>query len=112
VEAIAEAFIGMQSALQDEKRAAQRQWAKREKQIRAVISNTAGMYGELQALTGLPDLPALTAGTHEPEISGDRDGIVVRLPSRELRRCRNMRANLTIFGQFDGRGAMTREERS
>ena len=42
------------------------------------------MYGELQALTGLPDLPALTASTHEPEASDDRDGIVVRLPSREL----------------------------
>jgi hypothetical protein len=84
VEAIAEAFIGMQSALQEEKRAAQRQWAKREKQIEQVISNTAGMYGELQALTGLPDLPALTAGSHEPQASDDRDGIVVRLPSREL----------------------------
>src|ERR1700737_3154580 len=80
VEAIAEAFIG----LQEERRAAQRQWAKREKQIEQVISNTAGMYGELQALTGLPDIPALTAETHEPEASDDRDGIVVRLPSREL----------------------------
>jgi hypothetical protein len=84
VEAIAEAFIGMQTGLQEEKRAAQRQWAKREKQIEQVISNTAGMYGELQALTGLPDLPALTAGTHEPEASDDRDAIVVKLPSREL----------------------------
>jgi hypothetical protein len=65
-------------------RAAQRQWAKREKQIEQVISNTAGMYGELQALTGLPDLPALAAGTHEPEGFGERDAIVVRLPSREL----------------------------
>jgi hypothetical protein len=84
VEAIAEAFIGMQTGLQEEKRAAQRQWAKREKQIEQVISNTAGMYGELQALTGLPDLPALTGGTHEHEASDDRDAIVVKLPSREL----------------------------
>jgi hypothetical protein len=84
VEAIAEAFIGMQSALQEEKRAAQRQWAKRQKQIEQVISNTAGMYGELQALTGLPDLPALTAGTYESEASDDRDAVVVQLPSREL----------------------------
>jgi hypothetical protein len=84
VEAIAEAFIGMQTGLQEEKRAAQRQWAKREKQIEQVISNTAAMYGELQALTGLPDLSALTAGTHEPEASDDRDAIVVKLPSREL----------------------------
>jgi hypothetical protein len=84
VEAIAEAFIGMQMGLQEEKRAAQRQWAKREKQIEQVISNTAGMYGELQALTGLPDLPALTAGIHEPEASADRNAVVVQLSSREL----------------------------
>jgi hypothetical protein len=85
VEAIAEAFIGMQTGLQEEKRAAQRQWAKREKQIEQVISNTAGMYGELQALTGLPDLPALTSSSQEPEVSDDdRDANVVKLPSREL----------------------------
>ena len=85
VEAIAEAFIGMQTGLQEEKRAAQRQWAKREKQIEQVISNTAGMYGELQALTGLPDLPALTASSPEQEASADeRDANVVKLPSREL----------------------------
>ena len=63
VQAIAEAFIGMDKDLKDEKRAMQRQWAKREKQIEQVLLNTAGMYGELQALTGLPDIPALTAGT-------------------------------------------------
>jgi hypothetical protein len=79
VEAIAEAFIGMQTGLQEEKRAAQRQWAKREKQIEQVISNTAGMYGELQALTGLPDIPALTAGTQEPE-APDGNDILVKLP--------------------------------
>jgi hypothetical protein len=85
VEAIAEAFIGMQTGLQEEKRAAQRQWAKREKQIEQVISNTAGMYGELQALTGLPDLPALTSSSPEPEaFDDDRDANVVKLPSREL----------------------------
>jgi hypothetical protein len=84
VEAIAEAFIGMQTRLQEEKRDAQRQWAKREKQIEQVISNTAGTYGELQALTGLPDLPALTAGTYEPAASDDREAIVVKLPSRGL----------------------------
>ena len=84
VEAIAEAFIGMQTGLHEEKRAAQRQWAKREKQIEQVISNTAGMYGELQALTGLPDLPALTAIDHEPDASDGRDAIVVKLPPRGL----------------------------
>jgi hypothetical protein len=67
VESIAEAFVAMQTGLQEEKRATHRQWAKREKQIEQVISNTAGMYGELQALTGLPDLPALMAGADETE---------------------------------------------
>ena len=82
VEAIAEAFIGMQSGLQEEKRAAQKQWAKREKQIEQVISNTAGMYGELQALTGLSDIPALAIGAQEPDVSRDR--VVVQLPSRAV----------------------------
>jgi hypothetical protein len=80
VEAIAEAFIGMQSGLQEEKRTAQRQWAKREKQIEQVISNTAGMYGELQALTGLSDIPALTTGTEEPEMCNQ--AVVLHLPTR------------------------------
>jgi len=82
VEAIAEAFIGMQAGLQEEKRTTQRQWAKREKQIEQVISNTAGMYGELQALTGLPDIHTLTAGTVDTDGIADTDGIVLELPLR------------------------------
>jgi hypothetical protein len=84
VEAIAEAFIGMQAGLQDEKRATQRQWAKREKQIEQVISNTAGMYGELQALTGLPDLAALSGGGAEVDCATETDGIVLELPSKKI----------------------------
>jgi hypothetical protein len=79
VESIAEAFVAMEAGLQEEKRATQRQWAKREKQIEQVILNTAGMYGELQALAGLPDLPALTAGgtTDDPE---EHSAMVLKLP--------------------------------
>jgi hypothetical protein len=84
VEAIAEAFIGMQSGLQEEKRTAQRQWAKREKQIEQVISNTAGMYGELQALTGLPDLAALSAGS-DMDSGVETTGIVLELPAKKNR---------------------------
>jgi hypothetical protein len=84
VEAIAEAFIGMQTGLQEEKRAAQKQWAKREKQIEQVISNTAGMYGELQALTGLPDIRALTSGAHNPALTESTEGVVVQMPSRAV----------------------------
>jgi hypothetical protein len=82
VEAISEAFIGMQAGLQEEKRAAQRQWAKREKQIEQVISNTSGMYGELQALTGLSDIPALATGVHAQDFSQGR--VVVQLPARAV----------------------------
>jgi hypothetical protein len=79
IESIVEAFVAMDVGLQEEKRATQRQWAKREKQIEQVILNTAGMYGELQALAGLPDLPALTAGgtTDEPE---EHSAMVLKLP--------------------------------
>jgi hypothetical protein len=86
VEAIAEAFIGMQAGLQEEKRTTQRQWSKREKQIEQVISNTAGMYGELQALTGLPDIAALTA---EVRLDSETKGIVLELPSTMIKNGEN-----------------------
>lgn len=64
VEAIVEAFVEMQSELQEERRIAERRWAKREKQIQRVIANTSGMYGDLQGLIGtsLQAIPALAAG--------------------------------------------------
>jgi hypothetical protein len=85
VESIAEAFIAMQEGLQEEKRIAQRQWAKREKQLEQVISNTAGMYGELQALTGLPDIPALTVGNvDETEVPKAQEILVKMTPPRTV----------------------------
>jgi Uncharacterized protein conserved in bacteria (DUF2130) len=64
IEAIVESFVDMQKDLQEERRAAERRWAKREKQIQRVISNTSGMYGDLQGLIGssLHNIPALTSG--------------------------------------------------
>jgi hypothetical protein len=47
----------MRSDLDQERRAAERAWAKREKQIDAVTFNIAGMYGDLQGL--VPALPAI-----------------------------------------------------
>jgi hypothetical protein len=38
----------MQEDLQEERRSTERRWAKREKTIQRVISNTSGMYGDLQ----------------------------------------------------------------
>ena len=52
VEAIVEAFSTMQEDLAAEKKAIQRQWAKREMQIDKVMQSTVGMYGDLQGIAG------------------------------------------------------------
>lgn len=57
VEGIVEAFERMREDLEQERRAAERQWAKRAKQIEAVTFNISGMYGDLQGL--VPALPAI-----------------------------------------------------
>lgn len=64
VDAIVEAFVTMQEDLQEERRSTERRWAKREKTIQRVITNTSGMYGDLQGLVGssLATIPALTSG--------------------------------------------------
>jgi hypothetical protein len=50
--AIIDAFRAMKEDLEAEKRAMQRIWGSREKQIEKIISNTAGMYGDLEGLAG------------------------------------------------------------
>ncbi|MDD5270451.1 MAG: DUF2130 domain-containing protein [Candidatus Omnitrophica bacterium] len=52
VVAIIDAFRAMKEDLEAEKRAMQRIWGNREKQIERIISNTAGMYGDLEGLAG------------------------------------------------------------
>jgi hypothetical protein len=67
VEAIVEAFVAMQEDLQEERRVTERRWARREKQIQKVISNTSGMYGDFQGLIGssLQTIPSLAAGSSQ-----------------------------------------------
>lgn len=57
VEAVIEAFTAMRKDLEQERRAAERQWARRAKQIDAVTFNVSGMYGDLQGL--MPALPPM-----------------------------------------------------
>lgn len=57
VEAIVEAFARMREDLDQERRAAERQWARRSKQIDGVTFNISGMYGDLQGL--VPALPSI-----------------------------------------------------
>ena len=52
IEAIVEAFSTMQEDLTAEKKAIQRQWAKRQIQIDNVMQSTVGMYGDLQGIAG------------------------------------------------------------
>lgn len=61
VEAIKEAFENMREDLEAEKKVIQKQWAKRDKQIEAVIANTVGMYGDLQGIAGksMPEIEGL-----------------------------------------------------
>jgi hypothetical protein len=53
MQAIVEAFSTMQDDLNAERKATQKQWAKREMQIERVIASTAGLYGDLQGIVGL-----------------------------------------------------------
>ena len=52
VTGIVESFQSMKNDLDSEKRAYQRIWNKREKQLDRAIQNTAGMYGDLQGIIG------------------------------------------------------------
>ena len=56
VESILESYKNMKSDLEAERRASEKLFAKREKQISQVILAVAGFHGELEALTG-PELP-------------------------------------------------------
>jgi len=49
---IVEAFMAMREDLDAEKRAMQKLWAKREKQLERVIANTTSLHGELAGIIG------------------------------------------------------------
>ena len=61
IEGIVEAFVSMKQDLDGEKRAMEKIWAKREKQIVRVIRTTAKMYGDMQGIIGasLPQIKNL-----------------------------------------------------
>jgi len=52
VESIVEAFTNLQEDIEKEKRWFNLKWARQEKEIRRIIDNTHGMYGDLQGVTG------------------------------------------------------------
>jgi hypothetical protein len=62
VQGIVEAFTEMQDQVARERRAMEKLWREREKQIERVVTNTVGMYGEMRGIVGttMPDIPELT----------------------------------------------------
>lgn len=64
VETLVEAWMSMKSQLETEKRAFQRQWAEREKQLERVLRSTAAMYGEMRGIMGssMSDIAQLGLG--------------------------------------------------
>ena len=52
IEAIVESFTNLQQDIEKEKRYFNIKWARQEKEIRKIVNNTHGMYGDLQAVTG------------------------------------------------------------
>ena len=58
IRAIADAFIRMKEELDKEKRATERIWKSREKQLETVITNIAGIRGSLEGYLGPKVLPA------------------------------------------------------
>ena len=60
VEAIIEGFVAMKTELETERRAMEKIWSKREKQIEKVVYNLSGMHGDLEGIAGKA-LPAVKA---------------------------------------------------
>ena len=71
VEAIVESFVSMKGDLDREKRAVNKLWDKREKQIERVILNIGGMQGDIEGLAGMTlpkvDMLELPEGNDENE---------------------------------------------
>ena len=59
VTALVEAFVAMRDDLESEKRALAKAWSKREQQIARSMSTVAGVYGGMQGLVPLQNIPLL-----------------------------------------------------
>jgi len=62
IESIVEALTTMKDGLDKEKRAYEKIWSEREQQIKRLMSNSVGMYGDMNGLVGLPAIKALELG--------------------------------------------------
>lgn len=67
IEAIVEAFQGMNASLQKERLAYEKIWTEREKQIQKVIKNTVGIYGDISGVVQLQKIEALELSAPKDE---------------------------------------------
>jgi hypothetical protein len=77
ISGIVDAFRSMQDQVNQERRAMEKNWKEREKQIERVIKNTAGLYGDMQGIIGgqIPQIPALELD------GGDRKALLTDVKS-------------------------------
>lgn len=61
IETIVLAFMSLKSGLDAEKRAMEKIWSRREKEIDRVMKNTTGFYGDLEGIMGVAVLPSIQA---------------------------------------------------
>lgn len=71
IEAVVETFVALQSDLDKERRAMERIWKSREKQIERAITGTASLYGGVQGIVGQGTLPGIKSLDLEP--GGEED---------------------------------------
>lgn len=78
VTAMVESYVGLRTELESERRAFNRIWAKREKQLDRMLGGVTGMYGDLQGIVGasLPaveglELPMLEAPAHADDAQNE-----------------------------------------
>jgi hypothetical protein len=69
VEGVLEAFVEMKRDMDNERRAMERLWKKREAQLTRVLNGISGQYGSLQGIVGSAALPEIKA----LELGGDED---------------------------------------
>jgi hypothetical protein len=99
VEVMVETLREMQTDLQDERRTAERRWAKREKQLHRIAGSTDGMYGELQGVLGssMALIPSLESAPDE-----NSDASAEALASPATTASQESAASLNAqFGIFD-----------
>ncbi|HBT97142.1 MAG TPA: DUF2130 domain-containing protein [Desulfobulbaceae bacterium] len=59
IEAIVEAFSSMEQDIAKEKKYFTKKWASQEMQIKKILTNTIGVYGDIDGMVSLPKIPAL-----------------------------------------------------